>query len=150
MDPQSFLADPDPASAVFLNADLDPAAFLCGNTYLHIPCTVHWKTKINHSELKQLFCYWYSVKKNLTFVLLESLAESVNALDIEVVGGLVQHHHVRPGQGQLGQGHARLLTTRQVFHHHRVGVRLNKIVLFLLKSSFFQSLLISLFVYSFT
>jgi hypothetical protein len=60
----------------------------------------------------------------VTFVLPEGLAQGVNALDVEVVGGLVQDDHVGGGECQLGQRYARLLTARQVLHLHCVRVRL--------------------------
>jgi len=47
---------------------------------------------------------------NTTCVILDSVPQGVDGLDVEVVGGLVENDDVGGAQGQFGQGHARLLS----------------------------------------
>lgn len=44
----------------------------------------------------------------------DGLREGVDALDVEVVGGLVEDEDVGRGEAELSQGHARLLSSREV------------------------------------
>ena len=48
----------------------------------------------------------------LTVVFVDGLCQSVDRLDVEVIGGLVQDDDVGGGQAELGEGHAGLLATR--------------------------------------
>jgi hypothetical protein len=58
---------------------------------------------------------WWSwlTKSTVPFELQEALEQALDGLDVEVVGGLVEHQHVVPAQDDLGQKEPRGLAAGQ-------------------------------------